>query len=94
MKLVGKKDKVVANQFIYCTAALKRHTIYKFQLFAKKHSAETALLRVSNDALMSSDADNSSVLLLHDLSSALATVNHVISWLRGYVSGWAGQGQF
>lgn len=66
-----------------------RYIIFSFQFgFCKNHSTETALLKVSNDIMMSADYGEHTVLVLLDLSSAFDTVNHdiTISRLRG-VSG-------
>ena len=41
-----------------------------------RHSSETALLRVLNDILTSSDSDHISVLTLLDLSAAFDTIDH------------------
>ena len=66
------------------------------------HSTETALLRVTNDILCSiDDANNSTALILLDLSAAFDTVNHqllikrlqmygiggpALSWMESYLS--------
>ena len=80
-------EKVVAKQL---TAVLNTHNILdKFQSgFRQKHSTETALLRVSNDLLMSSDKGQCSVLVLLDLSAAFDTVDHNIMLER--LKHWVG----
>ncbi len=62
------------------TDALNNHNIFdKFQYgFHQKHYTETALLRVSNDIMMSSDAGKCSVLVLFNFSAAFDTVDHNI----------------
>ena len=69
--------------------------------FRTHHSTETALLKVTNDLLLSSDSGSLTILLLLDLSAAFDTVNHSIllnrlksigitdsalSWFKSYLS--------
>uniref|UniRef100_A0A669EIT0 Reverse transcriptase domain-containing protein n=1 Tax=Oreochromis niloticus TaxID=8128 RepID=A0A669EIT0_ORENI len=94
-------EKVVADQL---TTFLEKHEIYdKFQSgFRKRHSTETALLKVSSDIMMSADSGASSVMVLLDLTSAFDTIDHTIlinrlrdivgvsglalEWFRSYLS--------
>ncbi|KAK7909783.1 hypothetical protein WMY93_014467 [Mugilogobius chulae] len=95
-------EKVVAAQL---HNHLLTHNLYeKFQSgFRSAHSTETALVRVMNDVLMTSDQGSSSLLLLLDLSAAFDTVDHhtllnrlqnevglsgtTLSWFQCYLSG-------
>lgn len=55
--------------------------------YRQLHSTGTALLRLSNDVTMASDAGKSTSLVLQDLSAAFATVDHhiLLDMLRGIV---------
>jgi len=46
--------------------------------FKSLHNTETALLRVSNDLLLTTDSGNCAILLLLDLSAAFDTLDHGI----------------
>ena len=70
--------------------------------FRARHSTETALLKVTNDLLLSSDSGHLNILLLLDLTAAFDTISHTIllsrlesslnitgtalSWLRSYLT--------
>ena len=57
---------------------LERNNVWHvFQsAYRSRHSTETALLRVFNDLLTSSDSEQISVLILVDLSAAFDTMDH------------------
>ena len=94
-------EKVVAEQL---TLYLEDHGIFdKIQSgFCKKHSTETALLRVANDFMLAADSGGYTVLVLLDLSSAFDTIDHnilsnrlhnmvrisgsVLQWFSSYLS--------
>ena len=95
-------EKVVAEQL---TLFLEKHKLFdKFQSgFSKRHSTETALLKISSDIMMSADSKDFTVLVLLDLSSAFDTIDHtiminrlrdlvgmsgsVLKWFSSYLSG-------
>ena len=79
-------EKVVADQLInylddsnlqVCQSAYKR-----------RHSAETALIRIHNDILRAVDKHQSVILLLLDISAAFDTINHDFFTLQTEVSFW------
>uniref|UniRef100_A0A3B3I5K1 Reverse transcriptase domain-containing protein n=1 Tax=Oryzias latipes TaxID=8090 RepID=A0A3B3I5K1_ORYLA len=84
-------------------AHLSSNNLYElFQsAFRPLHSTETALLKITNDLLLSADCGLLSILLLLDLSSAFDTISHsillnrlssigisgtVLSWFHSYLS--------
>ncbi|XP_039901842.1 uncharacterized protein LOC120742540 [Simochromis diagramma] len=70
-------EKAVA---VHLTPYLEKYNIHdRFQSgFRKLHSTETALLKVTNDIMMSANSGEYTVLVLLDLTSAFDTVNHTI----------------
>ena len=79
-------EKTVLSQLL---SFLQLHSIFDiFQSgFKAFHSTESALLRVFNDVLLTTDRGDSVILLLLDLSSAFDTLDHktLISRLEQYV---------
>uniref|UniRef100_A0A3P9LRF3 Reverse transcriptase domain-containing protein n=1 Tax=Oryzias latipes TaxID=8090 RepID=A0A3P9LRF3_ORYLA len=84
-------------------AHLSSNNLYEFfqSDFRPLHSTETALLKITNDHLLSADCGLLSILLLLDLSSAFDTISHsillnrsssigisgtVLSWFHSYLS--------
>uniref|UniRef100_A0A3B3HT18 Reverse transcriptase domain-containing protein n=1 Tax=Oryzias latipes TaxID=8090 RepID=A0A3B3HT18_ORYLA len=90
----------VLEKIVYCqlTTFLEENSILEvFQSgFKPRHSTESALLRVSNDIFLATDAGHHVVLVLLDLAAAFDTVDHQIllsrleSWvgLRGSALEW------
>ena len=76
-------EKVVLHKLL---SPLPANNLCKpFQLADRAgHSTEPVLLRVVNDILSAVDNDNSSVLLLFDLSAAFHTIDHQILLSRLY----------
>uniref|UniRef100_A0A8C1LVL1 Reverse transcriptase domain-containing protein n=1 Tax=Cyprinus carpio TaxID=7962 RepID=A0A8C1LVL1_CYPCA len=100
----------------FITKILEKTVLYQLQSFLNSnqiletfqscfktlHSTESALLRVSNDILLATDAGDSVILILLDLTSAFDTVDHktilsrlefyvgiqgtVLSWFRSYLT--------
>ena len=84
-------EKAVTKQL--CSFLQSNSTLEVFQSgFRPHHSTETALLKVLNDLLLSSDKGFISLLVLLDLSAASDTIDHLIliDWLKNLV-GLSGQ---
>jgi hypothetical protein len=95
-------EKVVAQQII---SHIENHSLSASHQsgFKRRHSTETALLKVTNDILSENDKGKVTALVLLDLSAAFDTVDHEIllsrlesdvgvsdvalSWFRSYLSG-------
>ena len=97
-KLIEKAVAVQLNDYLACNDL---HVPLQ-SAYRSCHSAESALMRVHNDIMVSLDNGNSVILVLLDLSAAFDTVNHVLllsrlekrfgitgtvlTWLRSYLS--------
>ena len=82
-------EKIISTQLI---DHLQHNNLFEtFQSgFRALHSTETALVKVTNDLLMTLDNGDSSILVLLDLSAAFDTVNHSILVKR--LESWVGLG--
>lgn len=94
-------ERVVASQL---TNHLVPNNLFElFQSgFRPKHSTESALIKVTNDLLLSSDSGHISILILLDITAAFDTINHsvllsrlksslnitgtALCWLRSYLT--------
>ena len=90
-------SKILEKAKQLCSFLQSNSTLEVFQSgFRPHHSTETALLKVLNDLLLSSDKGFISLLVLLDLSAAFDTIDHLIlidrlngqalSWFRSYLS--------
>ena len=79
-------EKVVANQLQ--THSKNNHLSNPLQSAYRKHSTESALLKVHNDIIISMDKDEATALTLLDLSAAFDTIDHVT--LTDRFSDWYG----
>ena len=70
-------EKVVAAQI---TEHLSKNGLFEIHqsAYRKCHNTETALVKITNDLLLSADSKKVSVLALLDLSAAFDTIDHVI----------------
>ena len=74
-------EKVVADQLINYLDDNNLQEVYQ-SAYKRKHSAETALIRIHNDILTAIDIHQSVILLLLDISAAFDTINHDLSLSR------------
>lgn len=82
-------EKIISSQLL---THLSNYNLFeKFQSgFRALHSTETALVRVTNDLLMTLDSGDAAILVLLDLSAAFDTVDHAT--LLSRLESWVGLG--
>ena len=70
-------EKVVSNQLEEHLSRNNLKDVFQ-SAYKRKHSTETALLKVNSDILSSCDSGKITILTLLDLSAAFDTIDHII----------------
>ena len=103
LQFLGKIiENVVADQLINYLDDNNLQELYQ-SAYKRRHSAESALIRIHNDILTAVDKHQSVILLLLDISAAFDTINHdfllsrlacrfgicgkALDWFSSYLSG-------
>ena len=97
-KIIEKAVALQLNEHLNKNKLFEQHQ----SAYRKCHNTETALVKISNDLLLSADNKNVSILVLLDLSAAFDTIDHcilidrlkdcfgldgtVLNWLKSYLT--------
>ena len=73
-KIIEKAVCAQMNQYLSSFSLLKKHQ----SAYRKFHNTETALIKITDDLLLSADKNKVSIIVLLDLSAAFDTIDHKI----------------